>query len=258
MRCSTLSNTLCGIYIITNTANNKVYIGFSSNIRRRWNGHKHELRHKKHPNYFLQTDWNIYGESSFVFGIVELCEISQLSEKERFYIKKYNAKKRERGYNITDGGDGNFGMVVSEETRKNLAIKFSGSGNPMYGKEHGQQTKHLFSVQRIGNKNGVGNKNSLAKFRRNNNYFGVVSRKNKKKNGDITVRFYAIFNHYSATKYLGSFMLEEDAAKAWDDMCFSVFKDASILNFPERYTNIKLDKEVFELGKERIENELNY
>lgn len=232
-----MSNILCGIYTIKNIVNNKCYVGFSSNIRRRWGHHRYELRGNRHTNRFLQADWNIYGESSFIFDIIEQCDLARLAERERFYVQLHRANKRKYGYNITEGGEGNFGLVVSKSMRKKLSKKFSGEGNPMYGKNHSQQTKQLLSEQRIGNKNGIGNTNSLAKFRRNNKYFGVVCRKYKKKNGDITIRFRAIFNHYDDITHLGSYIVEEDAARAWDDKCFSVFKDVSLLNFPERYKN---------------------
>ena len=47
-----------GIYKITNTVNNKIYIGCASNIRTRINGHLYDLRKNMHKIYIYV---NIFG-----------------------------------------------------------------------------------------------------------------------------------------------------------------------------------------------------
>ena len=61
----------CGIYKITNTANGKVYIGSSVDVHGRFNCHRSDLRNNRHGNQHLQNAWNLYGENSFVFEIIE-------------------------------------------------------------------------------------------------------------------------------------------------------------------------------------------
>ena len=75
-----------GIYQIENKINSKVYIGSSNNIKRRWQKHKALLRHNKHPNSHLQAAWNKYGEDSFEFSIIEECSLSDLLNKEQYYL----------------------------------------------------------------------------------------------------------------------------------------------------------------------------
>lgn len=75
-----------GIYKIENNINNKVYVGSTNNFNRRWAKHKALLRHNKHPNSHLQTSWNKYGESCFIFSILEVCDIKNLLSKEQYYI----------------------------------------------------------------------------------------------------------------------------------------------------------------------------
>lgn len=60
-----------GIYTITNTINGKVYVGSSINVHSRWHHHRTYLRQGKHVNPKLQNAWNKYGESAFVFAILE-------------------------------------------------------------------------------------------------------------------------------------------------------------------------------------------
>lgn len=96
---------LCGIYCIENTVNNRKYIGLSRDIRRRWNEHKSELRNNCHANIYLQRAWNSYGEKSFSFNIIELCDPSELCDKECYYITEYHTLSHENGYNLTNGGE---------------------------------------------------------------------------------------------------------------------------------------------------------
>lgn len=56
-----------GIYKITSKINNKVYIGESLDIRRRWEDHIEDLNKNEHHSYKLQEDWNEYGKDNFEF-----------------------------------------------------------------------------------------------------------------------------------------------------------------------------------------------
>lgn len=60
-----------GIFRITNTANGKVYLGSSLNLRGPLNKHGFTLRMGSHINKALQADYARFGERAFVFEIVE-------------------------------------------------------------------------------------------------------------------------------------------------------------------------------------------
>ncbi len=125
----------CGIYIIQNLQNGKVYIGQSLYIERRVRHHKRALRTNAHRNQHLQHAWNKYGEDAFEFSIIELCQADYLNDREMFWIKHYDAFKS--GYNCNLGGDGNHGYVMSEESKRKMIANLpdvSGKNNPMYGK----------------------------------------------------------------------------------------------------------------------------
>lgn len=95
-----------GIYKITNKINNKVYIGESEDILRRWKEHKEDLNNNSHHSYKLQNDWNEYGSDNFEFKIISVLDesISTYIDKyilliyEDNYIRQYNSV--ETGYNI--------------------------------------------------------------------------------------------------------------------------------------------------------------
>ena len=77
----------CGIYMILNKVNGKIYIGKAIDIERmRWEQHKRRLRDNKHDNKHLQNAWNKYGEINFEFSILLECEESQLNTYEQYYI----------------------------------------------------------------------------------------------------------------------------------------------------------------------------
>lgn len=109
-----------GIYVIANTINGKVYIGKTArNIKERWTEHKSKLRNGNHNNHHLQNSWNKYGEKAFKFLVLEYCPVEQLDDREIHHIAVY--KERDMCYNLTDGGDGVTGIVLSEESRLKIS-----------------------------------------------------------------------------------------------------------------------------------------
>ena len=107
---------LSGIYRIYNTVNGKSYVGQSQNIECRWKEHKRTLRTNKAKNLHLQRSWNQYGEDSFVFEVLEFCDIAMLNEREQFWIAYFDSFHS--GYNMNAGGGGNRGYQWSEESRR--------------------------------------------------------------------------------------------------------------------------------------------
>lgn len=90
---------ISGIYSITCLANNKLYIGKSTSIKRRWKAHRNQLNQKKHCNSHLQNAWNLYGKEYFIFEIVEHCEKSLLSDRERYWITSKELLDPNKGFN---------------------------------------------------------------------------------------------------------------------------------------------------------------
>lgn len=89
----------CGIYQIRNIVNGKIYVGSSKNMPQRWKKHRSKLKHRKHPSKHLQNAWDKYGACSFVFEVLEECDLSLLIVKEQYYLDTLNPCDREVGYN---------------------------------------------------------------------------------------------------------------------------------------------------------------
>ena len=86
----------CGIYKIENTKNNKIYIGSSINIEKRFYKHLWMLKKGIHDNNHLQNSFNEYGENYFSFSILELCSEPDLVKRENFYIRVHKQTQREK------------------------------------------------------------------------------------------------------------------------------------------------------------------
>jgi len=109
-----------GIYSITCKVNNKVYIGSSVNIVKRWREHLSSLRRGKHRNQYLQHAFTKYGEESFSFSIVVECEPEMLLIEEEKQIKIYNSFND--GFNLVETPTTNMlGYKHTEESIKKMS-----------------------------------------------------------------------------------------------------------------------------------------
>lgn len=160
------------IYITTNLINGKVYIGQTSHNRKGYIGGGHRLRMaiKK------------YGKHNFINETIAIGEFTsdELDLLETLFIKSYNSRNPEIGYNLESGGNklknhsdltkkmmselrsgekhNRFGVKLSNETKlkisdahrgkkmsnefkEKMSIVTSGKNNPFYGKHHTQESK---------------------------------------------------------------------------------------------------------------------
>jgi len=99
-----------GIYQIRCNQNGKIYVGSATDLRARWRGHRRDLCNGAHVNPHLQQAWNLYGEASFAFTVLEHVEPPRLLVREQDWIELTGCTDRRIGFNIklqaTSSGDG--------------------------------------------------------------------------------------------------------------------------------------------------------
>lgn len=145
-----------GIYKITSPSN-RVYVGKSNDIYIRWKkAYQHgidepEPTYKRCKNQpLLCNSLKKYGASQHKFEIIEECSISEMNEKEIYYIKTLKTFNSKGGLNLKSGGQGG---EWSDESRKKISLtkkgipnpKIKGSGNWMFGKTHSDEIKSMLS-----------------------------------------------------------------------------------------------------------------
>jgi group I intron endonuclease len=116
-----MSDPIYYIYKITNTINEKAYIGFTDNPNTRIAQHKHTASPKyKGKRYLLANAIKRYGWKSFLFEILYCSKERHdtLNVMEHTFIKRNNTfYKYGRGYNMTLGGPAHMGIVIAKPPR---------------------------------------------------------------------------------------------------------------------------------------------
>lgn len=154
-----MSVIISGIYGIKNTLDQKVYIGKSKNIKKRWASHKSELKRKvkkKDTNRYLWYAVQKYGLENFEFFVAEELIIDEalFKVKELYWMDYYNSCNRDFGYNLRR--DSKTNMIVHEDTKKLLSQTMQGESNPNFGNHWSdEQKKYMSDLKKEGYKNGT-------------------------------------------------------------------------------------------------------
>ena len=98
---------MCGIYLIQNIIDGKIYIGQAVDIGLRWSSHLSLLQAGKHPSKYLQEAVDKFGIDNFTFTILCECEENQLDTLEQYYIFCLESTDQRVGYNRQYGGTSN-------------------------------------------------------------------------------------------------------------------------------------------------------
>lgn len=167
------------IYKITNILDNKIYIGKTNDLQKRWYNHLYCAFVIKRKTYFYNAIRK-YSIKNFSVEILEECDDEQYAfEKEIYWIKTLNSNDQNIGYNLTNGGEGvselirsekskqlqqqkmsgrklsdehkrkisqgNMGKILSFEACKNISKSKLGENNGMYGKTIKEETRKKLS-----------------------------------------------------------------------------------------------------------------
>jgi group I intron endonuclease len=121
------------LYKITNTLNNKVYIGQSNKETERWRQHKYYSK-LENPVQYISRAMKKYGVDNFTYEVIAQC-LSQkdADETEIELIKQYDSQNKEFGYNVAPGGDHSWNAGLPKEQQ------------PMYGKKQSEHQKQRMS-----------------------------------------------------------------------------------------------------------------
>ena len=118
-----------GIYQIRNVRTNKVYVGSSIDIQKRWAEHRKSLNNARHPNKHLLRAWQRDGSANFSFEALEgVIEKTDLIAREQYWIDKTFCTEDAYGYNFCPTAGNSLGRVVSVETRIKISKAVKGKG----------------------------------------------------------------------------------------------------------------------------------
>lgn len=134
------------IYAIINIVNDKHYIGQTYDKLKRFSEHRKTLRTGKHCNRLLQRAYYKYGETNFIFIVLENCELETLISKEQHWI---NILKPE--YNLAPVAGSQLGYKHTNEAKANMSRAHKGY-------KHTEETKAKMATAKLGNKNNTGKK----------------------------------------------------------------------------------------------------
>lgn len=143
-----------GTYQIRNTSNGMVYVGGAyGSFKRRWKSHLIALQKGECHNPYLQRAWNKYGETSFVFEVLERCPASQclIQELEDALLKTYWRDKttpvmdHTRCYNICPYAETRKAVRLTKEHSQKI-------GAALTGIKRSEETKQKLRVANLGKK----------------------------------------------------------------------------------------------------------
>lgn len=114
------------VYKIQNSINNKLYIGITNKgYKNRFRKHLSEARNGS--TFILHNAIRKYGSDVFTVALLETCKtVEQLKDREIFWISTLDTTNRDKGYNMTLGGDGTFGRLHSDETKEKISAQSIG------------------------------------------------------------------------------------------------------------------------------------
>lgn len=137
------------IYKITNTINNKVYIGQTiKTVSKRFNQHKNNSNKEYFSQIVLYKAFNKYGIENFKCEEIEQVDNSLLDEREKYWIGYYDSYFN--GYNSTLGGKATqlYNWDVDDIIEKYQELKSARKVAKVIGCDHS-------TIDQILNSNGV-------------------------------------------------------------------------------------------------------
>lgn len=123
------------VYMHINKANGKRYVGITSvNPLQRWANGNGYYRNKHFHDAIIKYGWDNFTHLILYTGLSkdEACEV------EKYLIKYYKTQDKEKGYNLTSGGEH---FSHSEESKKIISERRRGKGRTKRTQEQIQKMK---------------------------------------------------------------------------------------------------------------------
>lgn len=100
------------VYKTTNLFNGKIYVGKDCGRPSNYLG----------SGIILKQAIKKYGKENFKKEVLEVCDLSNICEREIYWINKLNSRNPKIGYNISRGADGFFlGCHHTEKTKRKIS-----------------------------------------------------------------------------------------------------------------------------------------
>ncbi len=129
------------VYKITNLINGKIYVGSTGNFEIRKSEHFGLLRNGKHDNWFLQRDYDIYGNPAFVMEIME----DGFQTYESMIIREYQLIDKTRAFNYNIDTECPVLSAKSSRNRKKVSL----GGGIIYVRGGGARNRYLKSKSKV-------------------------------------------------------------------------------------------------------------
>lgn len=158
------------LYVITNLINGKMYVGQTSGtVKHRWSQHKSHSRTR--PHLPLYASMLKHGVENFDVSLVALAFTKEHCDwLEEQWIRTLETHLRDKGYNLTYGGEGarhtpetreklskmrigKPGRVYTEEQRLETSIRQRGEKGNNWGKKASPETAEKMSQAHSGENN---------------------------------------------------------------------------------------------------------
>ena len=130
-----------GIYCITNIVNGKKYIGKTKCFYTRYCQYVSDVRSSDSDriNNYLLNSFLKYGFDNFKFDVIEFCPVENCSERELYWMIKFDTINRDVGYNLRM--DSSTGMITHELTSKKISERLRDEWSKGVRKDHGVKLK---------------------------------------------------------------------------------------------------------------------
>jgi group I intron endonuclease len=140
-----------GIYCIRNLVNNKIYIGKAKDIYNRIANHNYAIKIQDitRINPYLLNSYIKYGKDNFEYIVVEYLPLDEnlLSERELYWIEKFEATNKEKGYNLRL--DSSTGMITHKSTSEKISKRLKQEWKDGKRSNHGKKLSENWKTNEL-------------------------------------------------------------------------------------------------------------